>query len=218
MSKQMVRGVCVGDRFGKLTVEAELPRSKHGHRRFLCRCDCGKAANVEGCSLSSGRSYRCRWCSHARHGCSRVGQRRSEYEAWMSMKSRCSGRYKQYRKHYTERNIRVCQRWLDSFEAFLADVGTRPGPGYSLDRYPDGDGDYEPGNVRWATAQQQVDNSRLPRMLTANGRTMCVSHWAREIGMTDTGIRYRLARGMSPEDAVSKPPQKTGRRCHEAIS
>lgn len=76
------------------------------------------------------------------------------------MKNRCTNPKCQRYEIYGGRGIKVCDRWTASYEAFLADVGRRPGPEYSLDRYPDRDGNYEPGNVRWATRSEQMLNRR----------------------------------------------------------
>lgn len=84
------------------------------------------------------------------------------YRSWMSMRDRCTNpNYKRW-EDYGGRGIKVCERWLDSFEAFLADMGERP-PGKTLDRYPDVNGDYEPGNCRWATLKEQRANRRDSR-------------------------------------------------------
>lgn len=94
----------------------------------------------------------------------------AEYAAWGNMKNRCL--YKSYRSYhrYGGRGIRVCDRWRHSFENFLADVGPRPSPQHSLDRYPNNDGNYEPGNVRWATRAEQ-QHSRPKFFLDLTGKT-----------------------------------------------
>jgi hypothetical protein len=85
-----------------------------------------------------------------------------EYAAWHSMRIRCENPNFIGWKHYGGRGIRVCKRWRNSYEKFLKDVGRRPSAAHSLDRYPNPDGNYEPGNVRWATAKQQRFNRSQP--------------------------------------------------------
>ena len=93
----------------------------------------------------------------------------SEYVIWSMMKQRCYNPKSPSWKWYGERGIKICKRWMDSFSAFVADVGPRPSLQHSLDRYPKGDGDYEPGNVRWATDQEQADNRRS-RLIDLTGK------------------------------------------------
>jgi hypothetical protein len=92
-----------------------------------------------------------------KHGQSRRGHVGLEYCSWAQMKSRCNNRSNPSFKYYGGRGIHVCDRWLNSFENFLADMGRRPSVDYSIDR-KNNDGDYEPGNCRWATAKEQRNN------------------------------------------------------------
>lgn len=164
----------IGDIFTRWTVVSEVGVIG-GRRRFLCRCNCGTEKTVDGPSLRIGASRSCGCIQleiavkiRTKHGdTSREGGRKlpPEYVAWTSMKNRCTNPKCQRYDRYGGRGINVCSAWMASYEAFLAHVGHRPGPEYSLDRFPDCDGDYEPGNVRWATREQQRANQR--RMIAA---------------------------------------------------
>jgi hypothetical protein len=83
-----------------------------------------------------------------------------EYTSWQAMKARCSNPNLSAFKYYGGRGISVCARWRDSFEEFLADMGRRPSMAHTLDRFPNNNGNYEPGNVRWATKSEQLKNRR----------------------------------------------------------
>jgi len=105
------------------------------------------------------------------------------------MRRRCLDKnFKDY-PNYGGRGIEVCERW-NSFENFLADMGKRP-PGMTLDRI-DNDGDYEPGNCRWASHRTQMNNTRKNRFLTYGGKTASLSDWARHVGITPTCLSMRL--------------------------
>ncbi len=138
--------------------------------------------------------------------------RSPEYRAWTAMKTRCyNPNFPKY-QGYGRRGITVCERWRNSFEVFLDDMGFRPTPQHSVDRYPDNDGNYEPGNCRWATRSEQASNRSTNRPITAGGRTMLLKEWAAETGIGETTIIGRLARGWSPERAVSELPRQGGYR------
>lgn len=102
-----------------------------------------------------------------------------EYRAWCDMKARCTNRSHPQWRNYGGRGIAVCYRWTISFSSFLADMGSRPA-GLSLDRFPDNDGNYEPGNCRWASARQQVLNQRVRRDNTTGLRGV---HWNAKRGI-----------------------------------
>lgn len=104
------------------------------------------------------------------------------------------------RPDYGLRGITVCERWR-KFETFLADMGECP-DGLSIERI-DNDGHYEPGNCRWATRQEQLDNRRNSHFLTHDGRTMTVGAWAREKGFRSAMLLKRLARGWSVEETLN---------------
>lgn len=126
----------------------------------------------------------------------------SEYRVWSSMKNRCTNpRFVDWHL-YGGRGIQVCGRWRASFADFFADVGLRPSPKHTLDRWPNGDGNYEPGNVRWATPLEQGRNTSRNRQITANGETLSLAEWAERSGLKRETIADRLKAGWSPERAI----------------
>ncbi len=120
------------------------------------------------------------------------------------MKSRCCNPNNTDWHHYGGRGVKVCERWLNSFEAFLEDMGETL-KGMSIDRI-DNDGDYEPGNCRWATQMEQTNNQRSNRIVEANGKAQNIAQWAKELGVKKSLIRDRiLLLNWSAEDAVNTP-------------
>lgn len=133
-----------------------------------------------------------------RHGLSKT----PTWNVWCDMWKRCSNPRSSYFHRYGGRGISVCARWQD-FAAFVADVGPRPSMAHTLDRI-DNDGDYEPGNVRWATRKEQAQNRTTNHSITAFGRTQTLQAWAEELGIKSSTIRMRLTRGAAPELALKK--------------
>jgi len=106
--------------------------------------------------------------------------------------------------------VKVCQRWRESFDAFLEDMGPRP-PGTSLDRFPNPKGDYEPGNCRWATAKQQNRNQSRNRLLEFRGQAKPMAEWAEECGISRFTVRDRLQNGWTVEEALTTPVRRNNR-------
>jgi hypothetical protein len=119
------------------------------------------------------------------------------------MRTRCKSPVAPNFHLYGGRGITVCERW-DSFEAFVSDLGERPDLAQSLDRI-DVEGNYEPGNCRWATSEEQGNNRRTNRWIEAFGRRQTLKQWSSETGIPQTTLAERLDAGMSPQDALSKP-------------
>lgn len=142
-----------------------------------------------------------------------TGRRGSpEYAIWRGMKQRCACPTDRAYPSYGGKGIRVCQRWLNSFEAFLTDVGYRPSPDHSLDRYPDKNGNYEPSNCRWATRVEQSRNRRSNHLVTFQGQAKCIAEWAGETGIPSTIISVRINKlGWSAERALTEPVHFRGR-------
>ena len=141
---------------------------------------------------------------NTRHGHASGGRLTPEYKAWQSMRDRCR-QDSHDRAFYADRGVIVDPQWMD-FMTFLSAVGPRPSPAHSLDRYPNRDGNYEPGNVRWATRTQQANNLRSNRVLTVGGETSTVAEWARRTGLKKSTIGMRLARGDSDVEALRPLP------------
>lgn len=130
------------------------------------------------------------------------------------MVERCNNKNAIGYPNYGGRGIRVCDRWL-TFENFFADMGERQ-KGMTLDRI-DVDGDYEPANCAWSTRKQQGRNKRNNRLITHDGRTMCLAEWAEAAGMTTQVLGDRIGKlGWNFSEAISRPPRRLKKHSHEA--
>lgn len=198
---------------GRLKVE-ELAGTKGEEVYWWCRCACGNRVPVRGWHLTSPKKLvRSCGCLRREVATSRKtthGRRHTpEYEIWKSMRQRCCNPNNKGYPQYGGRGIAVCDRWRESFEAFLEDVGLRPTPRHSLDRI-NVNGDYCPENCRWATRLEQGGNTRKCRYLTLNGRTETLSEWARITGLSVVTLHFRLKSGWAVEDALTLPSKGKG--------
>jgi|SRR6267142_833044 len=158
-----------GKRFGRLIVQWPVGRKgivdKSPSLIWLCLCDCGNVIPVIGQHLRGGGTKSCGCFRHDfrvihGHNRSRLTSGKSpEYNSWDHMVQRCMNRKNTAWKYYGGRGIKVCKRW-QKFDNFLADMGSRPSTKHSIDRFPNNNGNYEPGNCRWATRIQQMNNTR----------------------------------------------------------
>lgn len=188
----------ISARFGRLTVLDRAENDRFGRTQWRCRCDCGREHVAALFRMSSGHTKSCGCMKGApkRHGMKST----TTYNTWCAMKARCSNPKNDQFKTYGGRGIRVCQRWQESFEAFLSDMGERP-VGMTIER-KSSNGDYEPSNCRWASEHEQARNRRSTLMIERNCRTMCVKDWCDALGLPVDRVYSRIRRGEEPAKAL----------------
>lgn len=196
-----------GSTCGKLTV-LRFSHSDKNNASWVCLCDCGTETIVSAATLTrKDRPNMSCGCSNATLG-GLTMTHKAEYHAWHNMIRRCHDATCEAFSDYGARGISVCQPWRESFPAFLSDVGPRPSRLHSLERENNEDG-YHPDNCLWATKAEQMRNTRSNHWLTLNGRTLCITDWAKETGIAVTTITARLRYGWTADRALTTP---VGRR------
>ena len=188
-----------GQLFGRLTACEYVKPSK-----WLCTCSCGNRPTVSSHNLLNGTAKSCGCFKRdvlakvrKTHGMTNS----ATYVAWTNMKARCYYAKTRGFANYGGRGIKVCDRWLNSFENFLVDMGERP-DGLSLDR-KDSDRDYSPENCHWIDWSSQMNNQRKTIFMTKGELTLSRSQWARKLGVKSDFIRSRQRSGMTDEEALA---------------
>jgi len=193
-----------GETFGKLKV-LNFAYMHNGNSYFVCQCQCGKITEVSGNNLRRRHTIS---CGHARK-LSRPRERKRTpdytrtWQAWYKMISRCIDWKSQSYYNYGGRGISVCNRWEEDFRNFLGDMGICPN-GLTLDRI-DNNGNYEPGNCRWATRKEQQNNTRRNLYGTYNGRKLSLAQFVEKVALKEdyTTIHNLIKRkGMNFEEAL----------------
>ncbi len=195
-AQRAARAAMVGKSFGRLTIIEEAGRSKSREVLWVCRCRCGTVTQpICQSSLNNGHTLSC--------GCLRLERLRAtlvthgltnypEYRAWLRMIRRCHRPSGHDVAAYAERGITVCEEWRNSPEAFCAYVGPRPSPAHSIDRI-NNDGNYEPGNVRWATRTEQQRNRRCSVVIQTHDGRVSLQDFAKQHGLLPDTVRSRIA-------------------------
>jgi hypothetical protein len=207
--------------FGRLTTISS-PYKPEGAKSpvqdFVCSCGNKvtkprvyvKCGNTKSCGCAKTEATTKRNKENAKHGYFGT----PTYRSWEAMVARCEDSEHHAYHNYGGRGIKIHPDIRD-FAGFLACIGERPSKEYSLDRI-DNNGNYEPGNIRWATRKEQGRNQRTNRMITALGKTQCISAWAEETGLSYDCIRGRLKAGWNPDDAMTyskEIPPRNNPRC-----
>ncbi len=199
-----------GQTFGRLTVLRQIDRPAHvrgRHAYWEVQCVCGTLAHVSGPDLIGGHTQSCGCLQRERAYAVNYQHGRShtpEHSIWIKMIERCEQPRATGYRHYGGRGIRVCERWRESFTNFLADMGPRPTPKHSIDRI-DVNGHYEPGNVRWATQREQMNNTRSNRVLDWNGEQLTMTQWAERMNLRPGTLGFRIRSGWSVDRALTTP-------------
>jgi hypothetical protein len=198
----------VGEKYNRLTfVRPTSIDTTSGDMRWIVRCDCGKESELRATVVVRGKTKSCgciaidilranakkRIGVPLKHGHSTNGKRTSEYSIYKTMKARCYNKNSKNYIRYGGRGIAVCDRWLESFDNFYADMGSRPSSLHSIDRV-NNDGPYSPDNCRWATKKEQSDNSTNPIVIEFNGVSMNLTGWAKSIGINLSSLTERIGK------------------------
>ena len=195
----------IGQKFNRLTVSGFYGKNNLGKSLWNCSCECGNNKTVLGAHLRSGHTKSCGCLqleSVTKHGDCKNGVRSGEYRSWEGMLRRCENPKHTRYKDYGGRGISVCERW-HQFEIFLEDMGPRP-HGMWLERI-DNDMNYCKDNCKWATTEEQGNNTRSNVWLEFNSEVKNIAQWSAEIGIGRSTLRERIQRGWSTEKVLTSP-------------
>ena len=193
-----------GQKFGRLTA---IYAVTWGPTKWMTRCDCGNESIVAQGNLRNGHTQSCGCLllemEHGlRHGHDRVGARSGTLRSYSQAKNRCLNPNSPKYSDYGGRGITMCDEWCKSFPDFLRDMGEKP-DGTSLERI-NNDGNYEPGNCRWATPKEQSRNKRNNVWLEYQGRVVILKDCADLMGIDPSLLRYRLSHGLADDARIIK--------------
>lgn len=200
----------IGDKIGRLTI-LDIEKRKIGkHTRIYCYCECKCGnhiwARMDALGLEYGKTQSCKCyrkeISHIINS-SHISSETTEYNTWIAMKERCLNPKSPNYHLYGGRGIKICDRWLHSFENFLEDMGHKPNRKYSIERI-DVDGNYEPSNCKWATNEEQQNNKRNSVKVSIDGKNYSVKQLAEKYSIKESRIRNWKRRNKSIPDMLNK--------------
>lgn len=199
----------IGSRFNRLVVIGDAGTNGICHK-WICLCDCGRIKSVIGDNLKRGSTKSC-GCLHVENGKTinlKHGMRKSpEYKVWSGIKDRCHNPSANGFNRYGGRGIRVCNRWLHSFENFLADMGRKPSPNHTIERKNNNIG-YSPTNCMWAGRGAQANNRSTNKFVSIGGVSKTYAQWCKEFKINPATLFWRISNGQSPIDALTRPTRK----------
>lgn len=206
-----------GDRYSRLTFE-EIELRPVLVSFCRCRCECGKTVYVKPSELKHGAVRSCGCLNketqrrrfqelNGIHGNAKRGKKTKEYGVWTSIKARCYYPKHSVFEYYGGRGITMCDIWRISFETFLKDMGPMPSPKHTIERN-DSNGNYEPGNCKWATNEEQVRNRRSNLKYTISGVTLCLKDWATKYGVNYKSLHHQVSKNGKEIEAAIRAATK----------
>lgn len=201
-------GKHIGKRFGRLVITAYekgiwTSNTLIEHARATCICDCGKIITVSMPALASGKQVSC-GCWNQERRTTHEMSKTPEYRSWLHMKQRCLNPETDAYIRYGGAGVTICERWLNSFENFLEDMGLMPDVGYTIGR-KNHKGNYGPDNCEWQTRYTQARQKSSNIFITFDNRTQCLTDWATEKGLNPQTLKNRLDRGDGIGNALNLP-------------
>lgn len=221
MAKRINPDEYIGKKYGRLTVVEFVGRNKYSNVLYRCMCDCGEECVAVFTKLKGGYTKSCGCLRMEMLSKYRITTHRDcssrLYSIWTKMKARCHRESDWSYKNYGARGIVVCEEWRSSYESFREwALNNGYADSLSIDRI-DVNGNYEPGNCRWATMKEQARNKRSNHYITYNGETASIAEWADRVGLAYVTLYNRVAKGdWSAERALTTPVKQQKKRSEHA--
>lgn len=201
-----------GSRFGRLIVKRFVGKASNWVGIWECVCDCGKTITALSSNLTSGNTKSCGCLKlgmlnkrSTKHGLSGGAERPTRlYKIWIHMRGRCFNKRNRDYKFYGQRGITVCKEWNDYKLFFDWSMANGYNSVLTIERI-ENNGNYEPGNCRWATRKEQARNTRASRFVTFGGETKTVAEWADVLNIPYSVLRMRFHRGWPADKALTQP-------------